>query len=57
MDKLIQLLPLIFALGKAANEFLAAERARTGLTNKEIFERAGVKLSENEQKLLSDLAQ
>ena len=36
-------------------EFLAAERSRSGLTNEEIFERAGKKLDENEAKLLEDL--
>ena len=36
-------------------EFLAAERSRTGLTDDQIFERAGKKLDENEAKLLADI--
>lgn len=35
--------------------FLAAERARTGLTNEQIFEIAGRKLDANEAKLIEDL--
>lgn len=36
-------------------EFLAAERSRTGLTNEQIFDRAGKKLDQNEAELLADL--
>ena len=43
-------------LAKLLAEFLAAERSRSGLTNEEIFERAGAKLEDNEAKLLVDLA-
>ena len=34
-------------LAKLLAEFLAAERSRSGLTNEEIFERAGAKLEDN----------
>ena len=37
-------------------QLLAAERSRAGLTDEEIFERAGVKLDENERKLVADFA-
>lgn len=37
-------------------DFLAAERSRTGLTNEQIFDRAGKKLDDNEAKLLEDIA-
>lgn len=43
-------------LAKMLADFLAAERSRSGLTNEQIFERAGKKLDENEQKLLADIA-
>ena len=36
-------------------EFLDGERSRTGLTDEQIFDRAGKKLDENEAKLLADL--
>lgn len=42
-------------IAKILADFLAAERSRSGLTNEEIFERAGLKVSENEVKLLEDL--
>lgn len=42
-------------IAKIFADFLAAERSRSGLTNDEIFSRAGVKLMENEVKLLEDL--
>jgi hypothetical protein len=43
-------------LAKILADFLAAERTRSGLTNEEIFQRAGAKLDENEAKLLEDIA-
>lgn len=43
-------------LAKILADFLAAERSRSGLTNEEIFNRAGLKLDENEAKLIADLA-
>lgn len=42
-------------LAKILADFLAAERSRSGLTNEEIFNRAGLKLDENEAKLIADL--
>lgn len=42
-------------IAKILADFLAAERSRSGLTNEQIFERAGKKLDENEAKLLEDL--
>ena len=35
--------------------FLAAERARTGLTTEEVFAKAGAALDANEQRLIEDL--
>lgn len=43
-------------LAKMLADFLAAERSRSGLTNEQIFERAGKKLDDNEAKLLADIA-
>lgn len=43
-------------IAKMLADFIAAERSRTGLTNEEIFERAGRKLDDNERKLLEDIA-
>lgn len=43
-------------LAKMFADFLAAERSRSGLSNEQIFNRAGVKLDENEAKLLADIA-
>lgn len=42
-------------IAKIFADFLAAERSRTGLTDEQIFGRAGVKLAENEVRLLADL--
>lgn len=42
-------------LAKVVADLLAAERSRSGLTNEEIFDRAGVKLDQNEAKLIADL--
>lgn len=42
-------------LAKILADFLSAERSRSGLTNDQIFDRAGVKLDENEAKLVADL--
>lgn len=42
-------------LAKVLADFLAAERSRSGLTNEEIFNRAGLKLDANEAKLIADL--
>lgn len=42
-------------LAKVLADFLAAERSRSGLTNEEIFSRAGLKLDANEAKLIADL--
>ena len=43
-------------LARIVADMLAAERSRTGLTDAEIFDRAGVKIDENEKKLLEDIA-
>lgn len=43
-------------LAKIFADFLAAEKSRSGLTPDEIFNRAGLKLDENEAKLIADLA-
>lgn len=43
-------------LAKILADFLAAERSRSGLSDEQIFDRAGLKLDENEAKLVADLA-
>lgn len=43
-------------LAKILSDLIAAERSRAGLTTEEIFQRAGLKLDENEAKLIADLA-
>lgn len=43
-------------LAEALAKILAAERSRSGLTDEEIFQRAGVKEDENIAKLVADLA-
>lgn len=40
---------------KMLADLLAAERSRTGLTDAQIFERAGKKLDDNNEKLLADI--
>lgn len=42
-------------LAKLLADFLAAERSRTGLSDVEIFDRAGVKHDANIAELLKDL--
>jgi hypothetical protein len=42
-------------LARIVADLLAAERSRTGLTDAEIFERAGVKIDQNETRLLEDI--
>ena len=43
-------------LARIVADLLVAERSRTGLSDAEIFERAGVKIDQNEKKLLEDIA-
>jgi hypothetical protein len=42
-------------LARIVADLLAAERSRTGLTDAEIFQRAGVKIDQNETRLLEDI--
>lgn len=43
------------AIAKIFAEYLAAERSRTGLTDEQIFERAGIKWDAAIVKLMEDL--
>ena len=47
--------PLALALFRQVMEFIAAERARTGLTYEEIFEQATQQIDANEAALKADL--
>jgi hypothetical protein len=51
----ISIAPLALAVLRQVMEFIAAERARTGLTYEEIFERATQQIDANDAALRADL--
>lgn len=53
---LTKILPLLFSLAARVVEFVQAEKERTGKTTAQIFEEAGVRLDDNNRRLLDDLA-
>lgn len=55
-QKLYEMLPLAVKTAQEVVTLLAAERARSGMTTEQIFEKAGITLEENDARLLEDLA-
>lgn len=53
----LTVVPLALTLLRQVMEFVSAERARTGLTYEEIFDRATQQLDANEAALKADLAE
>lgn len=54
-NDVIKFIPVVAEIGRGLLAFLERERTRTGLTEEQIFERAGVTYDQNKQELLKDL--
>lgn len=52
----LSLVPPALLILRQVMEFVAAERARSGMTYEEIFDAAGVKIDANSVALIADLA-